>query len=58
MNQQRKKAAALRYDKEADEAPEVMAAGKGYLAESIIEKAGKGRSLCLKMLHLSSCWLN
>lgn len=43
MNQQRKKAAALRYDKEADEAPEVMAAGKGYLAESIIEKAGKAK---------------
>lgn len=39
MNHKRKKAAALRYDTEADEAPKLVAAGKGYLADSIVEKA-------------------
>ncbi|ENH98255.1 type III secretion exporter [Gracilibacillus halophilus YIM-C55.5] len=35
----RKKAAALHYDQSYDQAPKVTAAGKGYMAESIIEEA-------------------
>jgi len=35
----RKKAAALSYDKDRDVAPKVTAAGKGYVAERIIELA-------------------
>ncbi|SHN16008.1 EscU/YscU/HrcU family type III secretion system export apparatus switch protein [Gracilibacillus kekensis] len=42
MNEQdryRKRAAALQYDFESDDAPKVTATGKGYVAEEIIEKA-------------------
>ena len=34
-----KTAVALRYDENQDEAPRVIAAGKGHIAEKIIEKA-------------------
>jgi len=34
-----RKAAALRYDPERDYAPQVMAAGEGYVADKIIETA-------------------
>ncbi|SER06004.1 flagellar biosynthesis protein [Gracilibacillus ureilyticus] len=34
-----KKAAALHYDPSKEQAPRVTAVGKGYVAESIIEKA-------------------
>lgn len=33
------KAAALKYDKEAQNAPKVIASGKGAIAQKIIEKA-------------------
>ena len=36
-----KKAAALKYDKETDAAPKVIAAGRGRIAERIIEKAAE-----------------
>ncbi len=39
MKTKRKKAAALRYDHDSDYAPRVTAAGKGLIAETIIEKA-------------------
>ncbi|GAB3067435.1 EscU/YscU/HrcU family type III secretion system export apparatus switch protein [Virgibacillus ainsalahensis] len=39
MTERRKKAAALRYDQNRENAPVVAAAGKGNLAESILEKA-------------------
>ncbi len=35
----RKKAAALQYDIEREDAPKVTATGKGYVAEEIIERA-------------------
>jgi len=35
----RKKAAALTYDPDTDNAPKLSAAGQGYVAEKIIEKA-------------------
>ena len=35
----RKKAIALQYEPETDNAPKVIASGEGYLAEKIIEKA-------------------
>lgn len=35
----RKKAIALQYEPELDDAPKVVATGEGYLAEKIIEKA-------------------
>ncbi|MDO7786582.1 EscU/YscU/HrcU family type III secretion system export apparatus switch protein [Desulforamulus aquiferis] len=35
----RKKAVALRYDKEEDHVPEVIAAGHSYLAEKILQIA-------------------
>ncbi|WP_066193929.1 MULTISPECIES: EscU/YscU/HrcU family type III secretion system export apparatus switch protein [Gracilibacillus] len=35
----RKKAAALQYDVATDQSPKVVAAGKGYLAEEIMERA-------------------
>lgn len=35
----RKKAAALRYNQEQEYAPKVSALGKGYIADTIIEKA-------------------
>ncbi|WP_457622901.1 EscU/YscU/HrcU family type III secretion system export apparatus switch protein [Persephonella sp.] len=35
----RKKAVALRYDRDVNKAPEVIAKGEGYIAEKIIEKA-------------------
>lgn len=35
----RKKAAALRYDKDKSAAPKVVAAGKGFVAENIVNKA-------------------
>lgn len=35
----RKKAIALQYEPEVDNAPKVVATGEGYLAEKIIEKA-------------------
>lgn len=37
----RKKAVALQYIPEEDSAPKVIASGKGYLAEKIIEKAAE-----------------
>lgn len=39
MTEKRKKAAALRYDQSRENAPIIAAAGKGLLAETIIEKA-------------------
>ncbi|WP_100010974.1 EscU/YscU/HrcU family type III secretion system export apparatus switch protein [Lentibacillus sediminis] len=39
MTEKRKKAAALRYDETREHAPVVSAAGKGLLAERILEKA-------------------
>lgn len=39
MNKYRKKAAALKYDKDKDLAPKVSATGKGYVAKNIIDKA-------------------
>ncbi|MFW0861335.1 MAG: EscU/YscU/HrcU family type III secretion system export apparatus switch protein [Dethiobacter sp.] len=38
---ERKKAIALRYHQEKDEAPRVLASGAGYLAEKILEIAQK-----------------
>lgn len=35
----RKKAVALRYNQETDNAPKVVAAGQGYLAEKILQLA-------------------
>ena len=35
----RKKAAALTYDSDTDDAPKLTAAGQGYVAEKIMEKA-------------------
>ena len=37
--QARRRAVALRYKQEEDQAPKVVATGKGYLAERIIELA-------------------
>lgn len=37
----RKKAIALQYEPETDNAPKVIATGEGYLAEKIIEKAAE-----------------
>lgn len=39
MNHKRKKAVALRYDQEQNQAPKVVATGKGMIAENVIEKA-------------------
>ncbi|OZU90335.1 hypothetical protein CIL03_04095 [Virgibacillus indicus] len=39
MSKNRKKAAALRYDQKRDSAPVVAAAGKGFTADNIINKA-------------------
>ncbi|WP_277677841.1 EscU/YscU/HrcU family type III secretion system export apparatus switch protein [Gracilibacillus dipsosauri] len=39
--QQKAKAAALRFDRDVDNAPKVTAVGKGYVAENILEKAIK-----------------
>ena len=39
MNEKRKKAAALSYDHSTDISPRLAAAGKGLIAEQIIEKA-------------------
>lgn len=39
MNKQRKKAVALRYDKDRSHSPKIVATGKGLVAESVIEKA-------------------
>ena len=39
MNKKRKKAVALRYDKESSFAPKITATGKGLIAENILEKA-------------------
>lgn len=39
MIERRKKAAALRYDQNREHAPIVSAAGKGLVADTIIEKA-------------------
>ncbi|WP_164669010.1 EscU/YscU/HrcU family type III secretion system export apparatus switch protein [Virgibacillus doumboii] len=39
MTEKRKKATALRYNQDLDNAPKVTATGKGLVAESIIEKA-------------------
>ncbi|HHZ04868.1 EscU/YscU/HrcU family type III secretion system export apparatus switch protein [Acetomicrobium hydrogeniformans] len=36
-----KKAAALRYDKKTDSAPRVIASGRGWIAEKIIDEARK-----------------
>ncbi|MDY6793095.1 MAG: EscU/YscU/HrcU family type III secretion system export apparatus switch protein [Thermodesulfobacteriota bacterium] len=38
-----KKAVALRYDKDKDNAPKVVAKGKGYIAEKIIEAAQENK---------------
>jgi len=37
--EEQKISVALRYDEHTDEAPRVIAAGKGHIAEKIIEKA-------------------
>lgn len=39
MNEKRKKAVALSYEQSMDDAPRVMASGKGLVAEEIIERA-------------------
>ncbi|MCT1904154.1 EscU/YscU/HrcU family type III secretion system export apparatus switch protein [Oceanobacillus sojae] len=39
MNEKRKKAVALSYEQNMDDAPKVTASGKGFLAEEIIERA-------------------
>ncbi|WP_152656408.1 EscU/YscU/HrcU family type III secretion system export apparatus switch protein [Oceanobacillus sp. CFH 90083] len=39
MNEKRKKAVALSYEQNMDDAPRVIASGKGLLAEEIIERA-------------------
>lgn len=39
MNEKRKKAVALSYEQNMDDAPKVTASGKGFLAESIVERA-------------------
>ena len=39
MTEKQSKAAALQYDSPTDASPRVTARGKGYLADSIIEKA-------------------
>lgn len=39
MNEQRKKAVALKYDTQRNSAPKVAATGKGLTAENIIQKA-------------------
>lgn len=39
MNNNRKKAAALRYNHNLEYAPKVAASGQGHLADTIIEKA-------------------
>ncbi|GAA0329900.1 EscU/YscU/HrcU family type III secretion system export apparatus switch protein [Oceanobacillus sp. FSL W7-1281] len=39
MNEKRKKAVALSYEQNMDDAPRVMASGKGLVAEEIIERA-------------------
>ncbi|RDW19472.1 hypothetical protein CWR48_07030 [Oceanobacillus arenosus] len=39
MTEKRKKAAALKYEAEADYAPKVSATGKGIIADEIIKKA-------------------
>lgn len=36
-----KKAAAIKYDKNIDQAPQIMASGQGMLAEKILELAKK-----------------
>lgn len=36
-----KKAAAIKYDKDIDQAPQIMASGQGMLAEKILELAEK-----------------
>lgn len=36
-----KKAVALRYDRDKDHAPRVIAKGRGYLAEQILSRAGE-----------------
>ncbi|GGF11167.1 hypothetical protein GCM10010954_07220 [Halobacillus andaensis] len=39
MNQKRKQAVALGYESEQQTAPKVLAKGKGYVAENILDKA-------------------
>ncbi|MCS7203614.1 MAG: EscU/YscU/HrcU family type III secretion system export apparatus switch protein [Thermodesulfovibrio sp.] len=39
MNEESKRAVALRYDEERDSAPRVVAKGRGWIAEKIIEIA-------------------
>lgn len=39
MNEERKKAVALKYEAEKDSAPKVIAKGRGWIAEKIIEIA-------------------
>jgi flagellar biosynthesis protein len=39
MNEKQRKAVSLRYHQDKDHAPVVSAAGKGYLAEEILELA-------------------
>lgn len=39
MSEKRSKAAALQYNQNRDQAPTVVATGKGIIAENIIEKA-------------------
>lgn len=39
MKENRKKAAALRYDKDTDSAPKVVAKGSGIVADKILELA-------------------
>ena len=41
MSEQKKKAAALRYDEKRDRAPKLVAKGVGFVAEKILELAKK-----------------
>ncbi|HBN96569.1 MAG TPA: flagellar biosynthesis [Firmicutes bacterium] len=38
-----RKAVALRYDRQKNQAPEVVASGQGYLAEKVMEIAAKNQ---------------
>jgi len=40
-NEEIRKAAALRYDRRIDDAPKVVASGRGIIAEKILEEAKK-----------------
>lgn len=48
-----KKAAALSYNRDKDIAPKVVAKGKGYVAQAIIEKAEEANVPIYKDAHLA-----